>query len=189
MNEIELRKSMTITEALAEIKTIGKRVETKRDFVRQHLTRHEAFRDPLEAEGGQPDAIKTARQSLGDLLERIVKLRVAISRANASETVTVEGVTKTVQEWLVWRREVAPQLADAFTKWMQKIQADRQQAVSRGMGVRESGASESKTAVNDLLVNISEKDFADEIEKMQNILGVLDGQLQLFNATAKVELS
>lgn len=40
--------SITITEALAEIKTVAKRIEKKRDFIRAYLSRQEGVRDPLE---------------------------------------------------------------------------------------------------------------------------------------------
>lgn len=43
---------MTITEALAEITTIGKRIAKKQEFIINHLGRISMVRDPLEKDGG-----------------------------------------------------------------------------------------------------------------------------------------
>lgn len=44
--------ALTITEALAEIKTVGKRVEKKREFIKAFLARQDGVKDPLEKDGG-----------------------------------------------------------------------------------------------------------------------------------------
>ena len=51
---------LTITEALAEIKTIGKRVEAKRTFINGILWRPEAIRDPLAA---RPSGTTSSRRA------------------------------------------------------------------------------------------------------------------------------
>ena len=43
---------ITITEALAEVKTIEKRVTKKQDFVASHVLRQEMIKDPLAEQGG-----------------------------------------------------------------------------------------------------------------------------------------
>lgn len=49
--------TMTITEGLAEIKTIGKRIEKKRTFVLNYVARQNMFVDVLAKEGGSEAAI------------------------------------------------------------------------------------------------------------------------------------
>ena len=73
---------MTITEALAETKTIDKRISKKRTFVTDYLFRQDALRDPLEKEGGSVAAIEATRQAIGDLEKRLVDIRRAIARAH-----------------------------------------------------------------------------------------------------------
>ena len=53
---------ITITEALAEIKTVGKRVEKKREFIKSFLARQDGIKDPLEKDGGSYQAIARERQ-------------------------------------------------------------------------------------------------------------------------------
>ena len=99
---------ITITEALAELKTIDKRIAKKREFVLGYLLRQEMFKDPLEKDGGSVSAIKREMQSIHDLEERKIVIRRAVQRANEQNTVTVARQTRSIADWLVWRREVAP---------------------------------------------------------------------------------
>src|SRR5438105_988378 len=99
---------ITITEALAELKTIDKRIEKKREFVLGYLLRQEMFKDPLEKDGGSVSAIRREMQAIHDLEERKISIRRAIQQANERNTVTVAKQTRAIADWLVWRREVAP---------------------------------------------------------------------------------
>src|SRR5277367_6394116 len=99
---------VTITEALAELKTIDKRIQKKREFVLGYLLRQEMFKDPLERDGGSVSAIKREMQSIRDLEERKIGIRRAIQQANERTNVTVGKQTRSIADWLVWKREVAP---------------------------------------------------------------------------------
>lgn len=98
---------MTITEALAEIKTIFKRIETKKNSIGQYMYRLENQKDPLEKDGGSAEFIQRELQAISDLEERVVALRRAIAEANCNTTIEVDGVKRTIEDWLIWRREIA----------------------------------------------------------------------------------
>ena len=72
-------ETITITEALADIKTIGKRVAKKQEFVGSYLARVEAAKDPHAAHGGSAKVIDSERQSISDLWRRVVTIRTAIA--------------------------------------------------------------------------------------------------------------
>lgn len=65
----------TITEALAELKTINARLETRRQNVGQYLMRDARLKDPLETDGGSVEYVTRERQAIKDLEERIVQIR------------------------------------------------------------------------------------------------------------------
>jgi hypothetical protein len=179
--------SMTITEALAEIKTIGKRLVTKREFVLQYLGRQDGLKDPLEKEGGSREAIRESRQSIADLESRIIRIRRAISSANASVELAVCGDTRTIAEWLIWRREVSGEQV-VFLRGLQAgLGGMRSEASKKGWNVvaRESDVQDK----TDVIVNIDELELSAEIEGMEKVLGNLDGQLSLKNATTMVEFA
>lgn len=168
----------TITESLAEIKTILKRIEKKREFVMQYLIRQEAMKDPLEKEGGSEKLVASELQAIADLEDRIVELRSGIQTANEMNTIEIEDLTMSISDWLIWRREVAPK-KDAFLHKM-RLHLTQIRDNGRKAGFTMTATSEKQA---DIVVNINEKDLAKEAEKLSNILGQLDGQLSLKNAT------
>ncbi|MFQ5974097.1 MAG: hypothetical protein ACE5Q3_17360 [Alphaproteobacteria bacterium] len=176
---------ITITEALAELKTLQKRIAKKRQFVLQHLLRQERLKDPLEKEGGSVDAIKRERQAIADLNQRMIVIRTAITSANASNEITIGGETRTIEGWLVWRREVAPGHQDFLGQMNAHIQKVRNEARQKGLTV---AAVNEVTKPDDVVVHINERELAEDIEGLEEILGSLDGQLSLKNATVTINV-
>jgi len=176
--------TITISEALAEIKTINKRLSKKEEFIAEHLMRPEQMRDPLEGQGGQRAAIISERQSMLDLQQRVVNIRLAIQQVNMTTDLTVLGVTKTMAAWLVWRRDVAPKEQAFLTKIRQGVAKLRQDLLKQGMKV----VSGEQASGRDVLVNIDEKLLAEGSEHLERTLGELDGMLSLKNATIMITL-
>lgn len=175
---------ITITEALAEIPTIEKRIEKKKEFILNYLYRQSSVRDPHEKDGGSPVLIAREKQAIADLQDRLINIRSVIQKANAENTITIENQTKTIVDWLTWRREIAPKEQDFLRNLMQRINSMRQQAMKQGVSVTEKDAGFS----SDYVVNINERELSEKIESLENILGILDGQLSLKNATIKIEI-
>jgi len=168
--------SVTITEALAEIKTLNKRLEKKREFVLSHTTRDSKLKDPLEKSGGSESVLGQERQSITGLEGRIVRLRNAINVSNQTTTLTVAQDTRPVAEWLTWRREVMPSYRKFLVGLNTRIQNDRDSA-SYGRTDEQS----------EIVVNVDELALGKEAENLEEILGSLDGQLSLLNATTTIE--
>jgi hypothetical protein len=176
---------ITITEALAELKTIDKRIEKKREFVLSYLLRQEMLKDPLEKDGGSVSAIKRELQAIHDLEERKVLIRRRIQAANERNSVTVGKQARTIADWLVWRREVAPIQQQFLASLRNKIEQARQEAARRGAGL---SATAETAKPNDVIVNVNEQELAREIEGLEEVLGTLDGQLSLKNATLLIDV-
>lgn len=181
--------SITITEALAEIKTIIKRIAKRRDGIYAYLTRAENLKDPLEKDGGSAEFIKRERQAIADLEARIVALREGIAAANDATKVTINGVTRTISQWLTWRRDVAPNQQSHLALMRARIQQARDQAKRSGATVIAAAAavSGSESKPGDWVVNVDETALAAEIDAMEDTLGQLDGQLSLKNATTQIK--
>lgn len=179
--------AITITEALAEIKTIDKRINKKRGAMAQYIGRQEGVKDPLEKEGGSINYIQTERQSIADLENRIITLRRGIQRANDETQIPIEGVSRSISEWLIWRRDIAP----SQKKWLVSLRDGINNL--RENAKRQGNAAVSATAIagtelqpTDFIINVDEAALNKEIEQMENILGQLDGQLSLKNATITI---
>lgn len=178
---------LTITEALAEIKTVGKRLEHKKQAVLQNIGRDARVKDPLEREGGAVEYIKRERQAIADLEKRIVAIRTAIQKANLNTTATVNGTTLTVSEWLTWRREVSASSKQFLTQMNQTIVGTRNKIQAQGARVV-SATSEADAKPGDVVIHLDEKALLEDIEKTETILGELDGKLSLLNATTVIEV-
>lgn len=178
--------TITVTEALAEIKTIDKRIEKKRDFIGQYLARQDAIRDPLakDVDGGSPVAIKRELQAVDDLEARALELRRRIRLANESTMVSVEGKTLSIADWLTWRRDVLPTRKTFLNALRSGLTKVHNAAKQNGAPIRASG-DEAK-APTDFIVNIDEMALAKQIEDLETISGSLDGILSLKNATVAI---
>lgn len=177
---------MTITEGLAELKTLGKRIEKKREFIGIYLARQDGIKDPLEKDGGSAAVIAKERQALGDLLLRHVAIRTSIQKINQSTPITIADETKTIAEWLTWRKEIAGGTQVFVQKMRQTIQQVRNQAQQKGWTVvANTGTAAQPT---DFVINVDEAALAADAEKLETILGTLDGQLSLKNATVTIDV-
>lgn len=172
---------LTITEALAEIKTIGKRLEKKREYILNNLARHDTVKDPMEKDGGSAAVLVRERQAVADLEKRVIDLRAGIQTANTQTTVSINGTAKPISDWLTWRRDVAPKQKEFLGKLRGALNSIRETAKKQGVALVGPGGTPSLPT--DIIVNIDEAALAKETEDMEDILGQLDGQLSLKNAT------
>lgn len=178
----------TITEALAEFKTIDARIVKKVEFINLYIARQEALKDPMEKDGGSAKVLLQERQALGDLFERKILLRQAIQSANADVMLEIRGKTRTIAEWLTWRREVAPVYQGFLEGLVKRLNMIRAEAKSKGFAVAQASAQIGDSKPSDVIVNIDEKKLADEREALEETLGLLDGLLSLKNATTTISV-
>lgn len=169
----------TITEALAELKTLDKRLSTKRDFVRNYMFRLDNLKDPFEKDGGSQEKVAAELQSMSDLEARAVSLRRAIQSANEKTILSLHGTEMSIADWLVWRREVAPN-QKMFLQEMSRRLIQARETINR----QQAGVTDA--AKVQMIVNIDESKLNKDLEKIELILGDLDGQLSLKNATVMI---
>jgi hypothetical protein len=182
---------LTITEALQEIKTIGKRLEKKRQSISPYLVRDSRTRDPLEKDGGSEKFIHSERQAIADLENRVVAIRTAIQRSNLDSSITVGTKGRTVAEWLTWRRELSSghkaflsSISAGLTNVRDQVQKKGGKVVAAAVAINEVSGPD---APPQLIINIDERKLIQDIEEIEETLGTLDGKLSLFNATTVID--
>lgn len=182
---------LTITEALQEIKTINKRLEKKAQSIGPYLARDTRNRDPLAKDGGSEKFVTSERQAINDLQERIISIRTAIQKSNLGSQVTVGGQARTVAEWLTWRREIANAQINLLSSMTQGLTNIRNEIQKKGGKVIASVAAVNEafdpSGPPEVVVNVDEKQLLVDREKLETVLGELDGKLSLFNATTVIE--
>lgn len=182
----DLQNSMTITEALAETKTLVARIEKKRQAVATNLIRDARLKDPMADSGGQVEYVRRERQAIDDLSDRLVAIRTAIQEKNRTTPITLHGITKSVASWLTWRKEIAPS-AKAFAGHLsQSISKARKDPVVTRDNLRVTDKPQGLEG--EVIVNLDEKELNDLIEEYEHLLGDLDGKLSLINATTVISL-
>lgn len=174
---------MTITDGLADLKTMEKRIAKKRESILMYLVRQDGIKDPLEKDGGSTEFIRRERQAMADLEKRHVDIRVAIQKTNQATSITIDGEGKTIAEWLTWRKEVAPGAQAFLAKLRLGLVQQKTTATTKGWGVAQPGVDNSALA---LVINIDELELAKELEHFETVLGTLDGKLSLLNATTTI---
>lgn len=172
---------MTITEALAEIKLEQNKANKKRDFILHNLMRPKDRIDPLAEQGGSVKVIAQELQAINDLVDRILAIRMAINEANSATLVEAMGETRTISEWLVWRREVLPQKRATLDAMAVAINRSRQDPyrVGRGQAASDDG---------DIVIHTDILALAKELERLGEIEDKLDGLLSLKNAQVVIEV-
>ena len=178
--------SITITEALADLKTIEKRIARKKESVLAYMARHDQLKDPLAKDGGSEKFVNSEMQGIKDLCKRIVDIRVAVQRANLDHRLTVCEITRSIAEWLAWRRDAANHEKGVLDSIFMQIQHFREQARTKNLSILSPG--DTAQTGNDLFIFVNEKEIALDRERHEEILGVLDGKLSLANATIQIEI-
>lgn len=168
---------LTITEALAEIKTLAARLEKKRGNLGKFVIRNIKMVDPIKDAGGSLTYVSQERQSILDLENRMVNIRTSIQIANQQNILVIGTKSASVATWLNWRREIS--------------NLQRQFLHSLSIGITNARASatlkgSTETADNNIIVNLDEKKLMAEIEEIETLCGDLDGKLSLFNATKTI---
>jgi hypothetical protein len=148
------------------------------------LCRQDGVKDPHEKDGGSFQVVARERQAITDLETRIVTLRRGIQSVNDTTVVSINGITRTIAEWLTWRRDVAPTHQAFLNKLRSGLSSVRQQVRAQGNNVIAAGGQAEKST--DWVININEQELAKEIELLEDTLGQLDGQLSLKNATVPI---
>lgn len=177
---------ITITEGLAEIKTIFKRIEKKREFILANVARQEMIKDPLAKDGGSEAAIAREVQSVGDLLERVIKIRAEINKANQANAISIGGETRTIADWLTWKREISTPARTLWDSINSQVANVKQQAQQRG--VKMVSATAAVERPEDVVLHVNVQDVAKRRESIEEVLGILDGQLSLKNATITIDV-
>lgn len=184
-------RTMTITEALAEIKLINKKITNNRDEMLRYLTRPENQKDPLEKDGGSQKFVAARKQAISKLTDNLLQIRRAIAKANEQTEVTVvvgenKPYTKTIAEWLTWRKEVSPAIQQVNTLVRQQLTSARNNLRNKEGKLTEDA---NNTSNGDIIVNISEASLIKESNEFDEIMQRLDGQFSLKNATVMIEVN
>lgn len=177
------KRTITITEALAEIKLIDKKLESKAHTVMGNLTRYDHIPDAL---GDSAKKLGEEMQSMHDLWAEIIKIRSAISGVNLRETIKVGEKTATISEWITWKREIATKQLTLYTNIRNNLKNATDRHATNPQAYKDPESGENRFFK--LVCNLPYSEFIEKSQKTQETLDRLDGLLSLKNATVTVEV-
>lgn len=172
---------MNIATAFAEIRLANKKIEAKRDFIMRNLFLDDRLKDPFIKDGTTQQAeVDSALQSISDLKEYILRLNTAIARTNANNSLKVEGVERTVAEWLTWRNRILPVEREMVMNIASMLERTTRDNRDYGRSVQ--------TPPPNLTYMIGEAWVSKERDRLDTIDESLDGMLSVFNAVTEIQL-
>jgi len=179
--------TLSISEALAEIKLIDKKVAKKREDIFTHSTRFEHITDPFEKEvGGSFGHLQRELQAIEDLLARRIKIRELISKANLENTVTVEHKTMNICSWLTWKREISAAHKKHLCDLKNLVERRLSENITRPQLLKKDDNTDP--ILTKLISNLEISKLQKGIEELMTIEERLDGILSMKNAQITIEL-
>lgn len=176
-------ETMTITEALAEVKLTEKKIEKKKANIAANLTRFEHTPDPYSKDGGSQKVMGQELQAIQDLEIRLINIRGAIAEANIKTKLTIGETTRSLYDWITWKREIAEKRIKTFNEFGSAIKRaiDKEAASPTALKNAEGAYTFAK-----LVPNLDYSMLQSKFEKEGELQAVLDGKLSLKNATTTV---
>lgn len=171
-----------MTQAFTELRTLEKRIQKKQEKILRYLYRTNDQIDPFGEEPGSKAEIQKELQSIEDLWQRYMDIRKAMRKANEETFITIEGVERSMADWVAWKREVAPKVGRFIQSMVLRVYQGRDEIN------RENIRRKKDEEVKHIVINVDEKALSDRGENIEKILGALDGQLAVKNATVTLDI-
>lgn len=177
-------EKLTITQALAERQIIRSRIEREFNEMGRYMVREDNRIDPLEKSGGSEKYIKERQQSIEALIERYVRMVKAIHTFNITTNVEFNGITRTVDEWLTYHKD----LVSINIENLLKIQNLIENAVKTNDKVmvvaNKRGETEKPVQIK---INTNPTEVFESLTKMTETKDRLWSMLSMLNAKSEIE--
>lgn len=163
---------MKIIEALKQIKDLQRKANDLRDLVKVNCARSSVESDRYPE---QDKKVEGWIQAHSDILQEILRLRVAIQKTNLETPVTMENLpgspTKSIAAWIHRRRDLA---GEELKMW--NCLTDR--GIHEGMGNAPSGEQ-----IQIKIIRFYEPDKRDKMKALyQSEPTIIDSKLEVVNA-------
>jgi hypothetical protein len=176
---------LTITEALSEINLINKKIDDKSSAITPALILAAHAKDPYTDHGAY---VASELQAINDLQKRLVRIRSAVQRANLDNTITIGEETKSIAEWLSWKKEVAEKAIGLFNRIRSEVTKHLTQNQSRPSVIQVQEGANVVSKIVEFKYAVDLQDMAKRSEVLSSMFENLDGQLSLKNATIAVTI-
>ena len=209
-----MKETMTVHEALCELKTLRKRVE---DGINESvaITYKEQGSSTLN---GRPvkdvvDSIKSQHQSVTDLISRMIAIKAAVNQYNAEKKITVAGKEYSIAQAIYMKTYGIETKRELLTRYQSllkhatvyvesqngdKLNARAETAMTSIFGNKEKVDPEKyleglkNYKAEHMLILVDPLNLADVVKKMEEDIvafeSKVDSAIQIANATTQIDI-
>lgn len=163
---------MKIIEALKELPLIKKRLEKNNQLIKQYSSYVTGVSLEFETEERQRLEVQSLVQANIDLAANFEKITNKLSDTNSTVKVEIEGVTKTIREWITYRNVTSAYLKQTYEALSHQA-ANTILAANQGRLNLEAGIQVKKL--------YKEEDKLKALNSIQAIVDKIDATLEIVN--------
>jgi len=192
------QRKMTIARGLTRLKTIKAQLQNISNQIGTYgainnKTRHPMGEQKVPLDKNHNQAIEHVRslyQQFNDLIKEFIKIKLAIDKANMETVITVGGKQMTIQEALIYRRDIqayVQQLNEQYGRAVQKAQTsvDKYNSNLNTEGMDENTL---KAVLADVLYVVPREEIQKVNDFLVQFMTELDGVLNEVNAITEISV-
>ena len=166
---------MKIVEAMKELRTIEKRMQSNISYLDQYSSILNTERPEFGTEEDQKKEVAALLQSNKDLMAQYLKIKSSIEKTNLETLVEIKGETKSIGEWLIIRRKLAKVMEMTYSALSSNNASNR---------MRMNMGSSDRTP--QIIKMFDEKIKLEGLDKWQTMSDNIDARLQVINALTDI---
>jgi hypothetical protein len=192
------QRKMTIARGLTRLKTIKAQLSNIANQVGQYGAINNKVRHPLGEQKASLDknhnqaidAVNALYQQFNDLIAEFTKIKLAIDKANLTTVITVAGKQMTIQEALIYRRDIQQYVQALNHQYGRAVQQAQAYVDKYNNGLNTEGMDEAtlKAVMADILYLVPRERINEVNNFLVAFMTELDGVLNEVNAVTEITI-
>jgi len=191
-------RKMTIARGLTRLKTIKAQLSNIANQIGSYGAINNKVRHPLGEQKVALDknhnraieAVNSLYQQFNDLTNEFIKIKLAIDKANLNTVITIGGKQMTIQEALIYRRDIQEYVQSLNNQYGRAVQQAQAQVDKYNNSLNTEGMDEStlKAVMADVLYLVPRERINEVNNFLVEFMTELDGVLNEVNAITEITI-
>ena len=192
------QRKMTIARGLTRLKTIKAQLANIANQIGMYGAINNKVRHPLGEQKVALDknhnqaieAVNSLYQQFNDLKDEFLKIKLAIDKANLTTVITIGGKQMTIQEALIYRRDIQQYVQSLNHQYGRAVQQAQAQVDKYNNSLNTEGMDEStlKAVMADVLYLVPRERINEVNNFLVAFMTELDGVLNEVNAVTEITI-
>lgn len=191
-------RKMTIARGLTRLKTIKAQLSSIANQIGaggaiNNKTRHPMGEQKVSIDKNHAQAIESVNslyQQFNDLTKEFIKIKLAIDKANLTTPITIGGKTITIQEALIYRRDIQTYVQSLNNQYGRSVALATQAVEQYNRNLNTEGMDEAtlRAVMADVLYLVPRERINEVNTFLVEFMAELDGTLNEVNALTEIEI-